>query len=88
MKKDRMRIIMNDGRVLQGTPVEIVSEMRSHRFDELRDASLAEFMRQAADGAKRYENVVIRVQGETDAEMAAGFIADMVAGRLAQLGDA
>ncbi len=78
-----MRIrLMADGRVLEGTPVQIVQAMHSIAFgaDGL---SLIEYIDWACDHARRMLEIDIEVTGETEEERAASFVEAMVGAELA-----
>ncbi len=79
-----MRIRLNaDGRVLEGTPVQIVQSMHAIAFgaDGL---TLGEYIDWACDHAGRMLGVELEVGGDTDEERAAAFVDAMVEAELAE----
>ena len=78
-----MRIRLNaDGRVLQGTPIQIVQAMHSIAFgaDGL---SLSDYIDWACEHAARMMDVQIEVAPGADEERAASFVDAMVEAELA-----
>ena len=78
-----MKIRINaDGRVLQGTPKQIVEAMQSIAFGQ--DArTLGEYSDWAAETASRMMGVDLKVSGETDEEKAASLVRAMIDAGLA-----
>ena len=80
-----MKIRINaDGRVLQGTPKQIVEAMQSIAFGQ-EDRTLGEYIDWAVDQLQRMEGVALQVEGETDEEKAASLVAAMLKMDLALL---
>ena len=77
----RIRIIA-DGRVLQGTAKQIVEAMHSIAFGQ-ENRSLSEYIDWAADMSRRMTGVELRVEGESDEEMAASLVNAMIEAGLA-----
>lgn len=78
-----MRIRLNaDGRVLEGTPVQIVQAMHAIAFgaDHL---SLSEYIDWACDHAARMMDVQLEVASGTEEERAASFVDAMIEADLA-----
>ncbi|MEQ8727456.1 MAG: hypothetical protein RLO52_08350 [Sandaracinaceae bacterium] len=78
-----MRIRLNaDGRVLQGTPVQIVQAMHAIAFgaDGL---SLSEYIDWACEHAARMVDVHLEIPEGTEEERAASFVDAMVGAHLA-----
>jgi len=79
-----MKIRINaDGRVLQGTPKQIVEAMQSIAFGQ-EDRTLGEYIEWAADMAGRMMEVELKVTGETDEEKAASLVKAMLSAGLAE----
>ncbi len=73
-----MRIrIGSDGRVLQGTPKQIVQAMQYIAFGQ-QDRSLSEYIEWVAEQVARTEGVDLVVEGATDEARAASLMAGMV----------
>ncbi|NNC15184.1 hypothetical protein HJC22_05475 [Corallococcus exiguus] len=68
---------MRDGRVFQGTPVQIVRAMQDIAFGVER-LSLPEYIDWVVANAQRVESVALRVQGDTDEEKAASLVEEML----------
>ena len=80
-----MMIIMRDGRVFQGTPVQIVKGMQDIAFGVER-LSLPEYIDWVVTNAQRVESVALRVQGDTDEAKAASLVEEMLREGLAARG--
>ena len=79
-----MKIRINaDGRVLQGTPKQIVEAMRSIAFGQ-EDRTLGEYIDWAAEMASSMMGVELTVLGETDEEKAASLVEAMLEAGLAE----
>ena len=79
-----MKIRINaDGRVLQGTPKQIVEAMQSIAFGQ-EDRTLGEYIDWAAEMASSMMGVELKVSGETDAERAASLVEAMLEAGLAE----
>ncbi|RKI05683.1 hypothetical protein D7Y15_32780 [Corallococcus sp. AB030] len=76
---------MRDGRVLQGTAVQIVKGMQDIAFGVER-LSLGEYINWVVGNAQRFESTELRVQGETDEEKAASLVDEMLREGLAARG--
>lgn len=79
-----MRIRLNaDGRVLEGTPVQIVQSMHAIAFgaDGL---TLGEYIDWACDHAARMMDVHLEIPEGSDAERAAAFVDAMIGAELAE----
>jgi hypothetical protein len=73
-----MRIrILSDGRVLEGTPKQIVEAMQYIAFGQ-EERTLSEYIDWAADMARRMNDVDLVVEGDTDEEKAASFVTAML----------
>lgn len=80
-----MVIVMRDGRVLQGTAVQIVKGMQDIAFGVER-LSLSEYINWVVGNAQRFESTELRVQGETDEEKSASLVDEMLREGLAARG--
>lgn len=78
-----MKIQMPDGRYIDGTPVEIVSFMRSIAFVDP-SLSLSGYILYCVEQARTFQGVDLEVSGESEEEMAASFIEAIVDAGLAQ----
>ncbi len=72
-----MRIGMRDGRVFDGSPVEIVRAMQALAWG-VEKIPLPEYIRWVAANALKFHEVEFSVQGATDEEMAASLIGEMI----------
>lgn len=77
-----MKIRMRDGRVFLGTPRQIVQAMQDIAFgvDAL---TTREYIEWVATSALEFEGVQISLAGETDDELAASLVREMVRAGLA-----
>ena len=79
-----MKIRINaDGRVLQGTPKQIVEAMQSIAFGQ-EDRTLGEYIDWATEMASSMMGVELKVSGETDEEKAASLVGAMLEAELAE----
>jgi len=72
-----MVIVMRDGRVFQGTAVQIVKGMQDVAFGVER-LSLPEYIDWVVTNAQRFESVALRVQGDTDEAKATSLVEEML----------
>jgi len=75
--------ITGDGRVLEGTPEQIVQTMHYLAFGQ-EERTLGEYIDWAVEQARRMTEVELHVRGETDAEKAASLIDEMLRTGLAE----
>jgi len=80
-----MKITMNDDRLLEGTPLEIVRAMQALAFGA-QDLAVPAYIAWVAANALRFEDVALAITGETDAERAASLLDEMVRTGLARRG--
>lgn len=78
-----MKITMRDGRVFQGTALQIVRAMQDIAFDASHFTT-AEYVRWVVDNAQRFEEVALDVTGEADDELAESLVGEMVRAGLAR----
>ncbi len=79
-----MKIRINaDGRVLQGTPKQIVEAMQSIAFGQ-DNRTLGEYIDWIVDQVQRMEGVALEVEGETGEEKAASLVEAMLGSGLAE----
>lgn len=72
-----MRIVMRDGRVFQGTALQIVKAMQDIAFG-VDDFTVAKYVEWVVANAQRFEGVDLNVQGEQDEELANSLISEML----------
>jgi len=72
-----MKIRMRDDRVFQGTPRQIVRAMQDIAFG-VEDFTVRTYIEWVVETARKFEGVELAVTGETDDELAASLIAEMV----------
>ena len=78
-----MKIVMRDGRVFQGTALQIVKAMQDIAFG-VEQMTLDQYIDWVVDNAQRFEEVELAVEGEATEERAKALVEEMVAKRLAQ----
>lgn len=79
-----MRIrMLNDGRVFQGTPKQIVEAMQYIAFGQ-ENRTLGEYIDWLVDQVERLESTSLNVEGDTDEEKAASLVQAMVGSGLAE----
>jgi hypothetical protein len=72
-----MKIVMRDGRVFQGTAVQIVQAMQSIAFG-VETFTLDQYIDWVIDNAQRFEGVELKVQGQTDEVRAGALVTAML----------
>ena len=78
-----MKIRINaDGRVLQGTPKQIVEAMQSIAFGQ-ESRTLSEYIDWIVDQVQRMEGIALEVEGDTAEEKAASVVEAMLGSGLA-----
>lgn len=77
------RIVMRDGRVFEGTPLEIVRDMKFIAFgvDHL---DLDSYITWVAANARKFEGVVLETEGLTTEKRAHGLVGAMLRAGLAR----
>lgn len=78
-----MRIAMGDGRMFQGTALQIVGAMRDAAFAP-GDFTVPEYVAWTVSHARSHEEVDLDVQGETDEALAASLVAELIRSGLAR----
>ena len=78
-----MQIVMRDGRVFQGTAVQIVKAMQDIAFG-VQQMTLDQYIDWVVDNARRFEAVELATVGETTEARAKGLVEAMVANGLAR----
>ena len=79
-----MRIrMLNDGRVFQGTPKQIVEAMQYIAFGQ-ENRTLGEYIDWLVDQVERLESTSLHVEGDTDEEKAASLVQAMIGSGLAE----
>jgi hypothetical protein len=72
-----MKIRMRDDRVFQGTPRQIVRAMQDIAFG-VDDFTVRQYVAWVAANALKFEGVELAVQGDTDDELAASLVDEMI----------
>ena len=72
-----MKILTRDDRVFRGTPLQIVRAMQDTAFD-VQDFTARKYIEWVVANAARFENVELVVTGETDDELAASLVEELV----------
>ena len=80
-----MKIVMNDDRVFQGTPLQIVRAMQDISFGA-ETLTAQKYIASIVDAAQRFEGITLAATGTTDAELAASLIDEMIRTGLARRG--
>jgi hypothetical protein len=68
---------MRDGRVFQGTPLQIVKAMQDIAFGA-GDFTVPAYIAWVVDNAQRFEGIALAVEGETDEALAAALVDAML----------
>jgi hypothetical protein len=77
-----MKIVMRDGRVFQGTALQIVRAMQDIAFG-VEQMTLDQYIDWVVDNAGRFEEVELKAEGATTEERAKALVEEMVAKGLA-----
>jgi hypothetical protein len=77
-----MKIVMRDGRVFQGTALQIVKAMQDIAFG-VEQMTPDQYIDWVVANAQRFEEVELRVAGETTEERARSLVEEMLAKGLA-----
>jgi hypothetical protein len=77
-----MKIVMRDGRVFQGTALQIVKAMRDIAFG-IEQMTLDQYIDWIVQNALRFEEVELVVSGATTEERAGSLVEEMLAKGLA-----
>jgi hypothetical protein len=80
-----MKIVMNDDRVFRGTPLQIVRAMQGISFGAA-GLTMPQYVESVVEDAQRFEGVALAASGNTDAELAASLIAEIILTGLARRG--
>ena len=72
-----MKLVMRDGRVFQGTAVQIVRAMQDIAFG-VEDFTLPQYIEWVVANARKFEEVELDVKGTSEEELAASLVAEMV----------
>jgi hypothetical protein len=72
-----MRIRMRDDRVFQGTPLQIVRAMQDIAFG-VQDFTVPKYIEWVVANAQKFEGVELAVKGDTDDELAASLVDEMI----------
>jgi hypothetical protein len=79
---EKMKIVIRDGRVFQGTALQIVRAMQDIAFG-VEQMTLDQYIGWVVQNAQRFEEVELKVSGETTEERAQALVAEIVAKGLA-----
>jgi hypothetical protein len=77
-----MKIVMRDGRVFQGTALQIVKAMQDIAFG-VEQMTLDQYIDWVVENARRFEAVDLNPAGETTEERAKALVDEMIAKGLA-----
>ena len=77
-----MKITMRDGRVFQGTALQIVKAMQDIAFG-VDDFTVPQYIEWVVANARRFEEVELVIKGDTDEEKAAVLVSEMLRAGLA-----
>jgi hypothetical protein len=80
-----MKLVIQDGRVFQGTPLQIVKTMQDIAFG-VGDFTVPKYVAWVVDNAQRFEGVELAVAGETDEALCASLVDAMLGAGLAKRG--
>jgi hypothetical protein len=72
-----MRIEMRDGRAFEGKALEIVRAMQDIAFG-VEQLSLSEYIDWVVRNASKFEDVELKISGETDEEKSESLVSEMV----------
>jgi hypothetical protein len=72
-----MKIMMRDGRVFQGTALEIVRAMQDISFS-VDGFTLTQYVESVVTGARKFEEVDLDVNGDSDEALAASLVDEMM----------
>jgi hypothetical protein len=72
-----MKIVMRDGRVFQGTALQIVKAMHDIAFG-VDDFTVPKDLEWVVANTLKFEELQLEVKGETDEELAASLVAEML----------
>ncbi len=78
-----MKIVMNDDRMFQGTPLQIVQAMQDISFGA-EGITVRKYIESVVDAAQRFEGIALAATGGTDAELAGSLISEMIRAGLAR----
>jgi hypothetical protein len=72
-----MKIVMRDGRVFQGTALQIVRAMQDIAFG-VEDFTIPQYVEWVATNARKFEEVELNAKGETDEDLAVSLVDEML----------
>jgi hypothetical protein len=78
-----MVIVMRDGRAFQGTAVQIIRAMQDIAFG-VDDFTLPQYVEWVAANALKFEGIELAVKGDTDDDLAASLVDEMIRTGLSQ----
>ncbi|RYZ17558.1 MAG: hypothetical protein EOO70_01580 [Myxococcaceae bacterium] len=74
---------MRDGRVFEGTSVDVVRAMQGLAFG-VEHLTLGQYVAWVASNARTFERVELQVTGDSDEEQATSLVEEMIRARLAR----
>jgi hypothetical protein len=77
-----VKITMRDGRVFQGTALQIVKAMQDIAFG-VDDFTVPQYIEWVVANARRFEEVELVIKGDTDEDKAAALVSEMLRAGLA-----
>jgi len=80
-----MTIIMRDGKQYNGSPLNIIKDMKHFAF-YAKGFSIPEYIRSVVQGAAKWEGKHLVVTGETEDELALSLVEEMIRVGLANRG--
>jgi len=72
-----MKIVMRDDRVFEGTALQIVRAMQDLAFG-VDDLTVPQYIEWVVANVQKFEGVALTVAGDTNDELAASLVAEMV----------
>jgi hypothetical protein len=78
-----MKVVMRDGRVFQGTPLQIVRAMQDIAFG-VDDFTLPDYVEWVVGNARQAEQVELAVKGVSEDDLAASLVAELLRTGLAR----
>jgi uncharacterized membrane protein (DUF4010 family) len=80
-----MKVVLNDDREFQGTPLQIVRAMQAIAFGA-EALTVQKYIESVVEDAQRFEGIALAATGATDADLAASLIDEMIRTGLARRG--
>jgi hypothetical protein len=80
-----MKIVMRDGRVFQGTAIQIVKAMQDIAFG-VDDFTVPKYIEWVVANTLKFEGIALDVSGESDEDLAKSLIGELLRVELSQRG--